>query len=268
MHVTTATATRLLEEHSDLSGASVGKIISTAVVLGIVHVLTGAIRATGSHQCVYRALPCFDSRAGPDHLSAVAAMATGSSWKAFSLGARWGCGHSLGLLIMAAIFFAAGQTVDLDAVSAYLNYVVGVFMIVLGAWTGASVRRKYQRKVAEGDLECSPLTPSDIKSIDGRSSTAEFTAATGSQAHLAALSPAKGTMEAPRSPISSFHLCPCHRDVHQQESRLSVVSSVDLEAGKPKLSKRGCGCCSSVSFETPWVQKGRRLCLLLNPSRR
>lgn len=62
-----STATRLLTEaDSSLEHASVGKIISTGLLLGIVHVLTG-----------------------PDHLSALAAMATGGSFKAFALGVRW-----------------------------------------------------------------------------------------------------------------------------------------------------------------------------------
>lgn len=126
MDTVLSTASRLLEENSSLSSASVGKIISTGLLLGMVHVLTG-----------------------PDHLSALAAMAAGGSWKAFALGIRWGCGHSLGLLIMTGIFFAAGQTIDLDAVGGYLNYVVGVFMIALGIWTAKGIRQKYREDVAE-----------------------------------------------------------------------------------------------------------------------
>ncbi|EGZ04955.1 hypothetical protein PHYSODRAFT_320230 [Phytophthora sojae] len=78
--------------------------------------------------------------AGPDHLSAQAAMTTGSSWRAFALGIRWGCGHSIGLVVIALIFFAAGQTVDLDAVGGYLNYAVGFFMTALGIWAAVHVR--------------------------------------------------------------------------------------------------------------------------------
>eukprot|EP00644_Phytophthora_capsici_P017068 jgi/Phyca11/12104/fgenesh1_pm.PHYCAscaffold_96_\ len=117
-----------VHHHSiDLVHASVGKIISTGLLLGIVHVLTG-----------------------PDHLSALAAMSNGGSWRAFALGLRWGCGHSLGLIIMTAIFFAAGQTIDLDATGEYLNYVVGVFMIALGLWTGRNTRQAKPDETIEG----------------------------------------------------------------------------------------------------------------------
>ncbi len=34
--------------------------------------------------------------AGPDHLSALAVLSVGNSWKAMSLGLRWGLGHSSG----------------------------------------------------------------------------------------------------------------------------------------------------------------------------
>ncbi|GLE05331.1 hypothetical protein PINS_up014344 [Pythium insidiosum] len=110
-------------EVSSLAHASFLKIIGTGIFLGIVHVLTG-----------------------PDHLSALAAMTANSSWKAFSLGVRWGCGHSLGLIIMAIIFFAAGRSFDLDHVGTYCNYIVGVFMIALGVWTLFQVKRQRKEK--------------------------------------------------------------------------------------------------------------------------
>lgn len=98
--------------------------------------------------------------AGPDHLSALAALATSSSWKAFALGVRWGLGHSTGLIIMAGIFFAAGQTIDLDEIGAYCNYIVGVFMIALGVWTMYHVRRKYREKCKDELRRESVATPS------------------------------------------------------------------------------------------------------------
>ena len=49
------------------------KLINLGVAMGIIHVL-----------------------AGPDHLSALATLSVGSSWRAILLGVRWGVGHSLG----------------------------------------------------------------------------------------------------------------------------------------------------------------------------
>lgn len=41
---------------------------------------------------------------GPDHLSALATVSVGQRWKAFKLGVQWGIGHSMGLLLIFAIF--------------------------------------------------------------------------------------------------------------------------------------------------------------------
>ncbi|RLN36903.1 hypothetical protein BBJ28_00008123 [Nothophytophthora sp. Chile5] len=80
-------------------------------------------------------------------------MTSGSSWRAFALGVRWGCGHCIGLIVMALIFFAAGRKVNLHSLGGYLNYVVGVFMVALGVWTAVHVRKKYLRQVKEGSME-------------------------------------------------------------------------------------------------------------------
>ena len=54
----------------------------------------------------------------------------GGSWRAFALGARWGIGHSTGLILMTAVFFLFD--VDLDRWAPYCEALVGVFMIGLG----------------------------------------------------------------------------------------------------------------------------------------
>ena len=91
---------------------SVGKVIGTGLLLGVVHVLTG-----------------------PDHLSALSTLAVGRSFgSAFGLGVRWGCGHSFGLLIVAIIFFAIGGRINLDKISYYADMFVGFFMVILGIY--------------------------------------------------------------------------------------------------------------------------------------
>ncbi|EGZ04689.1 hypothetical protein PHYSODRAFT_343070 [Phytophthora sojae] len=89
-------------------------------------------------------------------------MTTGSSWRAFALDIRWGCGHSIGLVVIALIFFAAGQTVDLDAVGGYLNYAVGFFMTALGIWAAVHVREKYQTQLKEGVRSSTGATPTNL----------------------------------------------------------------------------------------------------------
>ena len=92
--------------------ATLGGVIGTGLALGIVHVLTG-----------------------PDHLSALATLSVGKTARAaFGLGVRWGCGHSFGLLIVAIIFFAVGQSVNIDTLTYWADMFVGFFMIILGLW--------------------------------------------------------------------------------------------------------------------------------------
>jgi hypothetical protein len=55
--------------------SNVQSLILTGGSLGVLHVL-----------------------AGPDHLSALAALSVGSSWRAINLGIKWGIGHSTGEL--------------------------------------------------------------------------------------------------------------------------------------------------------------------------
>uniref|UniRef100_K3X5J3 Nickel/cobalt efflux system n=1 Tax=Globisporangium ultimum (strain ATCC 200006 / CBS 805.95 / DAOM BR144) TaxID=431595 RepID=K3X5J3_GLOUD len=94
--------------------ASLGKIIITAVCLGVVHILTG-----------------------PDHLGALAALSSGRSWRAaFALGLQWGCGHSVGILSVAAICLGIGHALNLGGgFRALWNYATGAFLVAIGLWT-------------------------------------------------------------------------------------------------------------------------------------
>ncbi|EGZ07864.1 hypothetical protein PHYSODRAFT_527679 [Phytophthora sojae] len=215
----------LSEEHSSLSGASLGKIISTGLLLGVVHVLTG-----------------------PDHLSALAAMTTGSSWRAFALGIRWGCGHSIGLVVMALIFFAAGQTVDLDAVGGYLNYVVGFFMIALGIWTAVHVRKKYQTQLKEG-------VQSLVSAEGGRaeSNRASRSSTGATPTNLVELMPLSQRIVSIASPSSSFHLL--IKEDGASSAADATGTAVSPREKASKLHPHSWNCCRSVSFENPATQK-------------
>eukprot|EP00529_Nitzschia_sp_RCC80_P031261 CAMPEP_0113498946 /NCGR_PEP_ID=MMETSP0014_2-20120614/31472_1 /TAXON_ID=2857 /ORGANISM="Nitzschia sp." /LENGTH=361 /DNA_ID=CAMNT_0000393061 /DNA_START=7 /DNA_END=1092 /DNA_ORIENTATION=- /assembly_acc=CAM_ASM_000159 len=114
------------------SSSSVLALVGTGLLLGVVHVLTG-----------------------PDHLSALAALSSCSDgWTSFSLGVRWGIGHSTGLLIVGGFFILkdyldsnAGGREDgssddngedpievPDTVGHFFESLVGVFMICLGIY--------------------------------------------------------------------------------------------------------------------------------------
>ncbi|TMW61120.1 hypothetical protein Poli38472_013583 [Pythium oligandrum] len=103
--------------------ASLPQIILTGLSLGILHVITG-----------------------PDHLSALAALSSGHSWMAFALGVQWGCGHSLGILVIAAICLALGHSLDIGVFRHVCNYIVGVFLISIGAWTLRVAYVQYERQ--------------------------------------------------------------------------------------------------------------------------
>jgi hypothetical protein len=125
------------EERLDPS-ASLAEVAGTACLLGVVHVLTGA-----------------------DHLSALIALSAGGGWRSFFLGVRWGLGHTGGLLVIAALFFALGQEViDLDTLGHYGEIVVGFFMIGLGGWSAARARRIYRLRRKVGDYELVEMQPS------------------------------------------------------------------------------------------------------------
>lgn len=99
---------------------SVAEVVSTGVVMGIVHVL-----------------------AGPDHLSALATLSGanissgGTDCDALLLGMRWGVGHSIGLLVVGgtliAVHGSSADTIGYSSVwSIVLEGFVGVFMLALG----------------------------------------------------------------------------------------------------------------------------------------
>lgn len=98
-------------------------LISTGLVLGIVHVL-----------------------AGPDHLSALATLSVGSSWRAISLGVRWGLGHSTGLVVVAFIFIMLKGELDLHRIEQYCDTLVGGFMVCLGFLGVVGAFRQYRER--------------------------------------------------------------------------------------------------------------------------
>ena len=67
-------------------------------------------------------------------MSALATLSVGTSLRAFWLGIRWGLGHSTGLVIIAVIFLSLNGQMDLEKIGSYCDWIVGVFMIVLGLY--------------------------------------------------------------------------------------------------------------------------------------
>ena len=128
-----------VEHESSLSHASLLKLIGTGILFGVIHVLTG--KSISFTRCTVVLIMFL----GPDHLSALATLSVGSSWRSFGLGVRWGCGHSIGLIIIALIFVNLDGHVDLDKFSTYTDGIVGIFMIALGVYGIYSSYKKFRQ---------------------------------------------------------------------------------------------------------------------------
>lgn len=71
---------------------------------------------------------------GPDHLAAVAPLAADGDRRHWLTGLQWGIGHTAGVLLVAVLLLLLKEQLPLDAVSAYSERLVGVSLIVVGAW--------------------------------------------------------------------------------------------------------------------------------------
>lgn len=225
-------------------------------------------------------------------------MTTNSSWKAFSLGLRWGCGHSIGLVIMALIFFAAGQTVNLNSVGVYCNYVVGVFMIALGLWTAHHVRRKYLTERKEALVVSSTTTLANERLLPARTGRSSSQSAASEQIPFVVtpLTPVQHVAQrgsgserednevrrsetASRVPSAAVAVSPTHsssyhvllsvdggrEETHNASPVSSRVPSLRLEEATekqetaPTRPKWCCKCCPTASFSNPTTQRVRPL---------
>lgn len=86
-----------------VAAGEAARLVGLGLVMGFVHVLSG-----------------------PDHLSALATLSVGSTWRAFFLGVRWGLGHSTGLVLMALVFGAFDGELDLGRLAVFCDWVVGL----------------------------------------------------------------------------------------------------------------------------------------------
>jgi len=69
---------------------------------------------------------------GADHLAALLPLSVGRRLRAFVLGARWGVGHSAGVLLIAVLAVALRERLDLAIVGAWGERLVGVMLVGLG----------------------------------------------------------------------------------------------------------------------------------------
>ena len=79
---------------------------------------------------------------GPDHLAAVAPLAADTRRAQWRTGLQWGIGHTTGVLVIACLLLLIREQLPLDLISNYSERIVGIALIVVGAWgiRGAWVR--------------------------------------------------------------------------------------------------------------------------------
>ena len=111
--------------------------------------------------------------AGPDHLSALAALSVGTSYKAFILGVRWGIGHSTGLVAVAIVFISLKGNLDIRKLGRYCDSLVGLFMIVLGVYGVMYALKTHRQKQMKRDVDIvlSSMEKSAVKSDSDSSSS-------------------------------------------------------------------------------------------------
>lgn len=127
------------------AGFSSVSLIHKGLLLGCVHVFT------------------------PDHLSALSALSVGGSWRAFSLGVRWGIGHSSGLLIVTLIFIAMKGRLNLRYIGRWCDATVGAFMIVLGLYGVVGTLKDARERKAKREDKDGPAETSRIGKANGGS---------------------------------------------------------------------------------------------------
>lgn len=79
---------------------------------------------------------------GPDHLAAVAPLASDRERGPWLTGLQWGFGHTAGVVLIVSLLLLLKDQLPLDAISAYSERVVGATLIAIGMW---GVWRAYQR---------------------------------------------------------------------------------------------------------------------------
>lgn len=71
---------------------------------------------------------------GPDHLAAIAPLASDRERGQWLTGLQWGIGHTLGVVLIAALLLLLKEQLPLNAVSDYSERLVGASLIMIGAW--------------------------------------------------------------------------------------------------------------------------------------
>ena len=71
---------------------------------------------------------------GPDHLAALAPLAADKPAKSWLAGARWGAGHSVGVIVIGLLALVFRESLPMEQLSGWSERLVGVMLFVIGLW--------------------------------------------------------------------------------------------------------------------------------------
>jgi hypothetical protein len=77
---------------------------------------------------------------GPDHLAAVAPLATDRDRAPWGAGFQWGLGHTTGVIVIGLLLITLRSALPIDAISAYSERLVGAVLLGVGLWGVAQAR--------------------------------------------------------------------------------------------------------------------------------
>jgi hypothetical protein len=82
---------------------------------------------------------------GPDHLAAIAPLASDGRRHHWKAGALWGFGHSSGVLVVGLLALLFKDWLPVDALSSWSEWVVGFTLVAIGLW---GLRRALRARVS------------------------------------------------------------------------------------------------------------------------
>ena len=80
---------------------------------------------------------------GPDHLAAVTPLAIDSRKKSWMIGFSWGFGHTVGMLLIGALFLVFREFLPVEAISRHSDTVIGFLLIGIGCWALVRLYRRH-----------------------------------------------------------------------------------------------------------------------------
>jgi len=80
---------------------------------------------------------------GPDHLAAVTPLAIDSRKKSWMIGFSWGFGHTVGMLLIGALFLVFREFLPVEAISKHSDTAIGFLLIGIGIWALVRLYRRH-----------------------------------------------------------------------------------------------------------------------------